>query len=139
MKQPEIITICGSSRFADLMAVISWEYEKIGKIVLRVNFLPEWYTKMEGWTESSHGAEQSNLKQELDNLHFRKIDISDKVYVCNYDGYIGESTTNEINYAKNMGKPIIYLEGKTNEMTEKIDDIIRKLGKTTIQKIVPKD
>ncbi len=111
----EVITMCGSTRFADLMAAIAWEYEKLGKIVLRVNYIPEWYAVMEKWTESSHGAEQSGLKIKLDELHCRKIDLSDKLFVCNVDGYIGQSTKNEIEYAKNLGKPIFYIWDGEND------------------------
>lgn len=125
--KPEIITMCGSTRFADLMACISWEYEKIGKIVLRVNFVPDWYVKKEGWTESSHGAEQAGLKKQLDDLHCRKIDISDKVFVCNYNGYIGESTRNEIDYAINIGKPVFYLEGGMSD--SEIKHVAEKIAK----------
>lgn len=121
----EIITICGSTRFADLMACISWEYEKLGKIVLRVNFVPDWYVEKEGWTESAHGAEQSGLKKVLDELHCRKIDMSDKVFVCNVKNYIGESTKNEIEYAVLVGKPIYYLEN--GEPDAEIDDMAVKL------------
>ncbi len=106
---PEIITMCGSTRFADLMAALSWEFEKKGKIVLRVNYLPTWYVNQSNWTESGHGAEQSGLKAELDELHKRKIDLSDRVYVCNYNGYIGESTKSEIDYAVSTNKPVEYL------------------------------
>ena len=123
----EIITMCGSSRFADLMACISWEYEKLGKIVLRVNFVPDWYVQKEGWTESAHGAEQAGLKEVLDNLHCRKIDLSDKVFVCDYNGYIGESTRNEIEYARKAGKPIYYLELGTRD--EEINDTAMKLAR----------
>ncbi len=108
---PEIICMCGSTKFADLMAVLSWEFEKAGKIVLRVNYVPEWYVTFEGWTESSHGAEQSGLKEQLDELHCRKIDMCDRVYVCNFNGYMGDSTRAEIAYAKSIGKPIQYLFG----------------------------
>lgn len=129
MEKPEIITICGSTRYADLMAVISWEFEKLGKIVLRVNWLPEWYGQAMGYIGNSHWADQEGVKQTLDDLHFRKIDLSDRVYVCNYDGYIGESTTNEINYAKSVGKHIEYLEGEPNDMSKRINDIFRALQK----------
>ncbi len=109
VNRPEVICMCGSTKFADLMAAISWEFEKTGRIVLHVNYVPEWYVKNEGWTESSHGAEQSGLKKQLDELHCRKIDICDKVFVCNFDNYIGESTRAEIEYAKKIGKPVSYL------------------------------
>jgi len=127
MKKPEIITMCGSTRFADLMACISWEYEKLGKIVLRVNYVPEWYVRKEGWTESSHGAEQSGLKEALDNLHCRKIDMSDKVFVCNQNNYIGESTRKEIEYARKVGKPIYYL--CMGDLDEEINEVAQKLSR----------
>ena len=46
----------------------------------------------------------------LDKIHRKKIDISDAIYVVNIDGYIGNSTKNEIEYAKNSGKEVIYHE-----------------------------
>ena len=46
----------------------------------------------------------------LDKIHRKKIDISDAIYVVNIDGYIGNSTKNEIEYAKNNGKEVIYHE-----------------------------
>lgn len=46
----------------------------------------------------------------LDKIHRKKIDISDAIYVVNIDGYIGNSTKNEIEYAKNNGKKVIYHE-----------------------------
>lgn len=123
----EVITMCGSTKFSDLMACISWEYEKIGKIVLRVNFVPDWYVRKDGRSKSSHLAEQSGLKKELDELHCRKIDISDKVFVCNYNGYIGESTRNEINYARKVNKPIYYLDFGTSD--DEINKVAQKLAR----------
>lgn len=116
--KPEIICMCGSTRFADLMAAISWEFEKRSKIVLRVNYVPAWYVENAGWTEHSHGAEQEGLKEQLDTLHCRKIDMCDKVYVCDYNGYIGESTRNEINYAISVGKPVMYFSKSESEVAE---------------------
>ena len=43
-------------------------------------------------------------------LHLRKIDLADRVLVLNVGGYIGESTTREIAYARKIGKPIGFLE-----------------------------
>lgn len=122
----EIICMCGSTRYADLMAVISWEFEKLGKIVLRVNYVPEWYGKYKGYAESAHMADQEGLKKNLDELHFRKIDMCDKVFVCNYDNYIGESTRNEINYAISKNKPIEYITGE-NELSETLKPILKFL------------
>jgi len=49
-------------------------------------------------------------KAKLDELHLRKIDLADEVLILNVDGYIGESTRNELNYAKSKGKKIRFLE-----------------------------
>lgn len=49
-------------------------------------------------------------KKLLDELHLRKIDLADEIFVLNVGGYIGESTSREIAYAKKMGKKIRWLE-----------------------------
>jgi len=106
----EVITMCGSMRFADLMAAIAWEYEKLGNIVLRVNYLPEWAI-----TNTEKISDAQKLK--IDELHYRKIDLSDKIFICNVDGYIGKSSANEIEYAKSLGKPIFYIWDGENDPT----------------------
>ena len=45
----------------------------------------------------------------LDDIHKRKIDMADEIFVINKDGYIGQSTKSEIEYAKKTGKKINYL------------------------------
>ena len=50
------------------------------------------------------------MKEMLDDMHLRKIDLADEIYVINVDGYIGESTRREIAYAEKSGKKINYLE-----------------------------
>lgn len=112
MKKPKIICICGSTKFADLHAIMRWELEKDGKVIcLMINYLPNWYFKEIGLKGGSHIGEQFGNKEILDELHFRKIDLADEIYVINEGGYIGKSTRNEIEYAKKLGKPIKYFEG----------------------------
>ena len=48
-------------------------------------------------------------------MHKCKIDMADAIYVINVDGYIGSSTRSEIEYAKQKGKKILYLEDPINE------------------------
>ena len=50
------------------------------------------------------------MKEMLDNMHKRKIDMADAIYVINVGGYIGESTKSEIEYAQRNGKKVMYLE-----------------------------
>ena len=105
---PKIICICGSTRFADLHAIARWEFEKDGSaICLMINYLPAGY--FEGFGNDHYGEKFGN-KEVLDELHFRKIEMANEIYVINKNGYIGESTRNEIEYGKKLGKPIKYLE-----------------------------
>ena len=48
----------------------------------------------------------------LKDMHKRKIDMADEIFVINVNGYIGESTKSEIEYAKSLGKMVNYLENK---------------------------
>lgn len=109
--QPEVICICGSTRFIDQHAIARWEFEKTGEaICLMVNYLPAWYAEEQGWNGQDHFAEQAGVKKIQDQLHFAKIDLADRVYVVNVGGYIGESTRNEIAYAEQTGTPVEYME-----------------------------
>lgn len=108
--KPKIVCICGSTRFADLHAIKRWELERDGKVIcLMINYLPTWYVNEQGWNESAHLGEQSGDKEALDELHLRKIDLADEIFVINKDGCIGESTKKEIEYAEAKGKPVYYL------------------------------
>lgn len=109
MKKPKIITICGSSRFADLHQIMKFDLEQDGTVIcLTINYLPGWYIAGKEW-KPDHIAEQAGKKELFDELHLRKIDISDAIFVVNQDGYIGESTRNEIEYAEKLNKEIIYM------------------------------
>ena len=52
----------------------------------------------------------SNIKSMLDEMHKRKIDLADEVFVINKNGYIGSSTKSEIEYAQNLGKKIVFMK-----------------------------
>lgn len=119
--KPKVICICGSTKFADAHAIAKWEFEKAGKtLCLMINYLPIWYAEEQGWKGFHHFGEQSGLKEMLDELHLRKIDLADEIFVINKNGYIGESTKAEIDYANSQGKPVLYLEpqGQHYEVTK---------------------
>ncbi len=117
MSRPTVVTICGSTKFADQHAVARWEMERTGKYVcLMINYLPAAYGEAIGLKHSDHFGEQLGLKELLDELHFRKIDLSDEVYVVNVDGYIGESTTREIAYGIAAKLPVRFLEADAGEV-----------------------
>ena len=95
-----IITLCGSIKFKDEFMKVQEKLTLEGNIVLTPNFFNN--IKKEEIDETT--------KQMLDEMHKQKIDMSNEIYVINLGGYIGESTKNEIQYAKTKGKSIRYLE-----------------------------
>jgi hypothetical protein len=113
--KPKVVCFCGSTRFAEWFMIKRWELEKQGIITFGINILPDGYFEGEG----HHGAEQEGVKHILDELHKRKIDLSDEVFILNVGGYIGESTRNELEYAKSIGKPVFYLEPEPQPDPEK--------------------
>lgn len=95
-RKSEIITLCGSIRFKDDFLRMNRMLSLAGYIVLMPAF--------------SYGESSENVTEYLEKLHRDKINLSDKICVINTDGYIGESTRKEIEYAKRNDKEIIYME-----------------------------
>jgi hypothetical protein len=106
MKKPKIICLCGSTRFTDTMLVKQWELTKQGYIVLSWCALPDSYYEGD---DHSHIGDQEGVKELVDEVHKRKIDLADAVLVININGYIGNSTRSEIEYALKHGKPVNYM------------------------------
>lgn len=63
----------------------------------------------EVWDGMDEGT-LSKTKEMLDDMHKRKIDMADEIYVINVGGYIGDSTRSEIQYAEAHGKPVRYYQ-----------------------------
>ncbi|MFF4902885.1 hypothetical protein [Streptomyces sp. NPDC001068] len=101
--RPAIVVLCGSTRFWDAMADATLYETAAGRIVLA----PGCNLKQPHalWSTPARAA---RMKQMLDTLHLRKIDLADDVLVVNPGGYIGDSTRREIEYARSLSKPIRY-------------------------------
>lgn len=97
----KVITLCGSTRFKDQFLEAQKRLTLEGNIVISVGLFGH-SGDDEVWTEGT--------KEMLDNMHKRKIDMADAIYVINVGGYIGESTRSEIDYATRHGKEILYME-----------------------------
>ena len=97
----KIITLCGSAKFFDVFNEVQKKLTLEGNIVLTINNLS---------TQGETVVWTDELKAMLDDMHKRKIDLSDEILVINKGGYIGESTKSEIEYAKAHGKKVNYLE-----------------------------
>ena len=97
----KIITLCGSTRFKEQYLEAQKRLTLECNIVISVGLFGH-SGDDEVWTEGT--------KAMLDDMHKRKIDLADEIFVVNVDGYIGESTRSEIEYAKANGKVVKYLE-----------------------------
>lgn len=97
----KVITLCGSTRFKEQF----FETQKLltleGNIVISVGLFGH-SGDNEVWLKDT--------KQMLDDMHKRKIDMADEIFVINVNGYIGSSTRSEIEYALKTGKKVSYLE-----------------------------
>lgn len=94
--RPEIVCLCGSTRFADEMRAANRDLTMAGVIVLAPSDTDEVIT--------------DEQKAALGALHLRKIDLADRVMIVNPGGYVGESTRAEIAYAQAAGTPISFTE-----------------------------
>ena len=95
----KVITLCGSTKFKEDFERVNRELTLAGNIVISV-----------GCFGHSGDVFTEEQKVMLDDIHKRKIDMADAIYVINKDGYVGSSTRSEIAYAKEHGKQIIYME-----------------------------
>ena len=101
----KVITLCGSTRFRDAFMEAQKRLTLEGNIVISVGLF-------------GHAGDDEvckpGTKEMLDDMHKRKIDMADEIYVINVGGYIGESTRSEIAYAAAAGKKVNYLEEEAN-------------------------
>lgn len=103
--RPKVVCLCGSTRFMDAFQKANLRETIEGNIVLSVGC----NTKSD-LDLMTLGKMTQRTKDKLDVLHLRKIDLADEILVLNVDGYVGESTSNEVRYAQEHGKGIRWLE-----------------------------
>lgn len=99
----KVITLCGSTKFKDEFLQVQKELTLEGNIVISVGLF--------GHADGEFGKLiTTEVKIMLDDIHKRKIDMADEIFVINKGRYIGESTKSEIEYAIKTGKRVNYLE-----------------------------
>ena len=106
VKNYKVITLCGSTKFKEEFLQVQKDLTLKGNIVISVGLFGH-SGDNEVWTEGT--------KEMLDDMHKRKIDMADEIFVINVNGYIGESTKSEIEYALKTNKKINYLETPNKE------------------------
>lgn len=95
----KVVTVCGSMRFSkDIIKISTMLETERGFCVIQPVY------NFDG-KDSSYSELQNII-----NAHYKKIDISDAIFVVNIGGYIGKSVSEEIEYAKRLNKEILYLE-----------------------------
>ena len=102
--EAKVITLCGSTRFEAEFAEVNERLTLEGCVVISLGMfsLPE-------LPDYDWAADRSDLMGRLRDVHFRKIQMADEVYVVDPGGYVGESTRREIAYAESLGTPVRYL------------------------------
>ena len=106
VKNYKVITLCGSTKFKEEFLQVQKDLTLKGNIVISVGLFGH-SGDNEVWTDGT--------KEMLDDMHKRKIDMADEIFVINVNGYIGESTKSEIEYALKTNKKINYLETPNKE------------------------
>ena len=100
-----VITLCGSTKFKKEFEEIAQKLALEGHAVLSVNM----------FAHADNIELTAEQKIMLDNEHKEKINASDAIFVINKDGYIGESTFSEIDWAQRMKKQVYFLENPNPE------------------------
>lgn len=98
--KPVVVTLCGSTKFKNEFINVNASETMAGKIVLSVG----------GFDHAEGVTLTDSQRKMLGKLHEHKIDMSDEILVINVGGYIGKSTSHEIEYARQRGKKVRFLE-----------------------------
>lgn len=104
----KIVTLCGSTRFKNEFMEVQKRLTLEGNIVISVGLFGH-SGDSEVWENMDEGT-LTKTKEMLDDMHKRKIDMADEIFVINVGGYIGDSTRSEIEYAIEHNKRVRYLE-----------------------------
>src|SRR5688500_16229706 len=101
------ITLCGSTRFMEAFGDWNVILTKAGHIVYTVT------TSFKGEALLHHNpamGDEDETKRRFDLIHLQKITESDAIVVLNVDGYYGESTRREIEWARMLRKQVYWLQ-----------------------------
>lgn len=102
--KPRIVAIIGSTRFKQFHLGVAQRETLKGNIVLIAGF----------FHHVDNFPITDQIKENIDELMLRKIELADSVFVVNVNGYLGETTKEGIEYARRLEKPIEFLEPLDN-------------------------
>ena len=102
MSEIPVVTLCGSTKFKTEFRDIEKKLTLAGFAVLSLGFF-----------EKSDAVNITKQQERLfGDIHLKKIDLADEILVIDVDGYIGESTQKEIDYAKEKSKKVSFYSQK---------------------------
>jgi len=104
--RPKIVTLCGSTKYWQDFSRINAKLTLKGYIVLSVGYSN--LGAADVFSQLTSEAKDLQRKR-LDDLHLRKIQMSDEILVLNVDGYIDSSTNQQIKFATEQNKVVRYL------------------------------
>ena len=107
--RPVVTTLCGSSRFPEVHASVMMHLTMLGRVVVPMGCYGHADYPTGARFLTSDGDEATPEKRALDQLHFRKIEMSDGIFVVNPGDYVGSSTLREVAHAKKLGKTVEWL------------------------------
>ena len=113
----KVITLCGSTKFKKEFMRVQKDLTLQGNIIISVGLF--------GHADGDYQTVLTDeIKVMLDDMHKRKIDLADEIFVINVNGYIGSSTRSEIDYAITTNKKVNYLEdNELNNFMNTINNI----------------
>lgn len=109
--RPTIVCLCGSTRFWRTFQEAGLRETLAGRIVLSIGAA--------SGTDDQHFGnlpkeEYDAVKEMLDQLHLRKVELADECLILNVDGYVGPSTSRELAYARKLGKVVRFWEEESD-------------------------
>jgi hypothetical protein len=105
--RPKIVCLCGAARFQEQFQTSYLQETLAGHIVLSIALAPGGEDSLLAGLATQ---EKEKLKARFDALHRHKIDLADEILILNVGGYIGQSTADELVYARKQGKRVRFLE-----------------------------
>jgi hypothetical protein len=110
-----VVCLCGSSRWPELHHRVMMAETLAGNIVIPMGLYGHADYPPGAKAATNDGDESTSVKQMLDRLHYKKIDLADEIIVVSEDGYFGSSTRREIAYAQAQGKRVRYWQNDEAE------------------------
>lgn len=113
MSNIKVVTLCGSSRFKDEFKEIETRLTMEGMAVFSLCFF-----------DKSEGIEITKEQETLfGKIHYKKIDLSDEIFVIDVNGYIGDSTKKEIEYASQKNLRVRWYSRESTSKNDRDGDL----------------